>query len=270
MYCNPPGSSVHGISHARILEWIAISSSKGSSPPRLEPMSLAWQADSSTTEPPWKPPFTIRIVVQSPSRPDSLRPQDCLWPGLPVRNVYSCPRRIDKGENFVTTIDFGETSSFHPITWPWVIGTNPLGSDRLDHSCENWKCHRSHDQRIPQGTSDLQKEAPEECSLQCYPKWAQIEKTTYMPIRLDWSGRMWTVHHSLPKGLKPSARKISWGVGGGRAEITQNHHAEWWRSLGVEVAGWGQIPGPDDQLHPFVQVTSSLWASVSLTVNYGQ
>ena len=28
---SPPGSSIHGISHARILEWVAISSSRGSS-----------------------------------------------------------------------------------------------------------------------------------------------------------------------------------------------------------------------------------------------
>ena len=31
---NPPGSSVHGILQARILEWVAISSSRGYSPPR--------------------------------------------------------------------------------------------------------------------------------------------------------------------------------------------------------------------------------------------
>ena len=31
---SPPGSSVHGIFQARILEWVAISSSRGSSPPR--------------------------------------------------------------------------------------------------------------------------------------------------------------------------------------------------------------------------------------------
>ena len=31
MDCNPPGSSVHGILHARILEWVAISFSRGSS-----------------------------------------------------------------------------------------------------------------------------------------------------------------------------------------------------------------------------------------------
>ena len=34
MDCSRPGSSVHGIFHARILEWVAISYSRGSSPPR--------------------------------------------------------------------------------------------------------------------------------------------------------------------------------------------------------------------------------------------
>ena len=34
MDCSPPGSSVHGILQARRLEWAAISSSRGSSPPR--------------------------------------------------------------------------------------------------------------------------------------------------------------------------------------------------------------------------------------------
>ena len=31
---SPPGSSVHGILQARILEWVAMPSSKGPSPPR--------------------------------------------------------------------------------------------------------------------------------------------------------------------------------------------------------------------------------------------
>ena len=34
MNCSPPGFSVHGISQANILEWIAISFSRGCSPPR--------------------------------------------------------------------------------------------------------------------------------------------------------------------------------------------------------------------------------------------
>ena len=36
-----PGSSVHGILQARILEWVAISSSRGCSDPGIEPMSPA-------------------------------------------------------------------------------------------------------------------------------------------------------------------------------------------------------------------------------------
>ena len=34
MDCSPPGSSVHGILQARILEWVAIIFSRGSSQPR--------------------------------------------------------------------------------------------------------------------------------------------------------------------------------------------------------------------------------------------
>ena len=34
MDCSPPGSSVHGILQARILEWVVISFSRGSSQPR--------------------------------------------------------------------------------------------------------------------------------------------------------------------------------------------------------------------------------------------
>ena len=32
--CSPPGSSVHGILQARILEWVAMPSSRASFPPR--------------------------------------------------------------------------------------------------------------------------------------------------------------------------------------------------------------------------------------------
>ena len=40
MGCSPPGSSVQGIRQARILEEVAISSSRVSSPPRDKPNSL--------------------------------------------------------------------------------------------------------------------------------------------------------------------------------------------------------------------------------------
>ena len=40
MDCSPPGPSVHGILQARTLEWVAMPSSRGSSQPRDQPMSL--------------------------------------------------------------------------------------------------------------------------------------------------------------------------------------------------------------------------------------
>ena len=47
MDCNPPGSSVHGIFQARILEWIAISYSRGSSPTQgSNPHLLHWHLGS--------------------------------------------------------------------------------------------------------------------------------------------------------------------------------------------------------------------------------
>ena len=42
MDCSLPGSSVHGILQARILEWVAISYSRGSSRPRDQNPSLQW------------------------------------------------------------------------------------------------------------------------------------------------------------------------------------------------------------------------------------
>ena len=56
MDCSLPGSSVHGILQARILEWVAMLFSRGSSRPRDQTWSPALQADSLPSEPPGKPP----------------------------------------------------------------------------------------------------------------------------------------------------------------------------------------------------------------------
>ena len=47
MDCSPPGSSVHEISQARILEWLPFPSPEDLPGPGIELMSPAWQADSS-------------------------------------------------------------------------------------------------------------------------------------------------------------------------------------------------------------------------------
>ena len=42
MDCSPPGSSVHGILQARILEWVAIPFSRRSSPSTPRPRDQTW------------------------------------------------------------------------------------------------------------------------------------------------------------------------------------------------------------------------------------
>ena len=59
MDCSPPGYSVQGILQARILEWVAISFSRGSSQPRdgtqVSLHLLHWQTGSLPLAPPGKP-----------------------------------------------------------------------------------------------------------------------------------------------------------------------------------------------------------------------
>ena len=56
---SPPGSSIHGILQARILAWVAIFFSRGSSGPGIELRSPALQADSLPFEPPGNPDMCI-------------------------------------------------------------------------------------------------------------------------------------------------------------------------------------------------------------------
>ena len=52
---SPPGSFVHGILQARILEWVAVPSSRDLPNPRIELRSPALQVDSLPSEPLGKP-----------------------------------------------------------------------------------------------------------------------------------------------------------------------------------------------------------------------
>ena len=61
----PPSSSVHGILQARILEWVALPSSRGSSWPRNRThvsCLLHWQAGSLPLVPPGKPPLPLALL----------------------------------------------------------------------------------------------------------------------------------------------------------------------------------------------------------------
>ena len=52
---SPPGSSVHGILQARILKWVAIPFSRGSSQPRDQTWVFRIAGRFFTIKPSWKP-----------------------------------------------------------------------------------------------------------------------------------------------------------------------------------------------------------------------
>ena len=63
MDCSPPGSSVDGISQARILEWVAMSSSRVSSRPRDWTCVSCIASGFFTTEPPGKHRFLYLFII---------------------------------------------------------------------------------------------------------------------------------------------------------------------------------------------------------------
>ena len=67
MDCSLPGSSVHGIFQARVLEWVAIPS-PGIPNPGIKPRSPALQADALPSEPPGKPKEDIEMAKKHMKR----------------------------------------------------------------------------------------------------------------------------------------------------------------------------------------------------------
>ena len=74
MGCSPPGSSVHAILQARILQWVAIPFSRDLPDPGIEPGSPALQADSIPSEVP-----AVHRTYRKPLEPGQLKAsQGCL------------------------------------------------------------------------------------------------------------------------------------------------------------------------------------------------
>ena len=88
---SPPGSFVHVILQARILEWVAISSFRGSSNPGVEPRSLMSPAPAGrffTTSATWEAHSFMPVVF---------RLQHCLESpgGLPKAEIaWPCPQHL--------------------------------------------------------------------------------------------------------------------------------------------------------------------------------
>ena len=89
MDCSLPGFSIRGIFQARVLEWVAISFSRGSSPPRDRTQVSALQTDALPSEPPGKPYMQLAAAAKSlQSCPTLCNPMDCSLPGSSAHGIF--------------------------------------------------------------------------------------------------------------------------------------------------------------------------------------
>ena len=87
--CSPPGSSVHGIFQARILEWVAISFSRGSFQPRNQTHVSCLAGRFFTTEPPGKPSYLYSTIFKKGESWHSIQRQR----GKQVKEAFLCMER---------------------------------------------------------------------------------------------------------------------------------------------------------------------------------
>ena len=90
---SPPGSSVHGILQARILEWVVIPFSGDLPHPQIEPRSPALQADALPSEPPGRP-LNERKQKQTPKgRNEKLPRENCFKKSVLSQSLSSSKRK---------------------------------------------------------------------------------------------------------------------------------------------------------------------------------
>ena len=80
MDCSPPGSSVHGIFQARLLEWLPFPNPEHIPGPRIEPMSfvsLALAGKFFTTAPPGK--YSEKYLASSNCNKTLLKEKPSIW-----------------------------------------------------------------------------------------------------------------------------------------------------------------------------------------------
>ena len=107
--CNPvdcclPGSSVHGILQARILEWVAISFSGRSSPTGIEPAFPALAGKFFTAAPPGREAHTTQLAINKSEfgEPKARMFLDCFSfaPVAYLMSVFTCRPRFMVRFNF--------------------------------------------------------------------------------------------------------------------------------------------------------------------------
>ena len=157
---SPPGSSVHGILQARILEWLPFPSPGDFPDPGIKPRSPALQADSLSFEPPgkYKPEhLTARQDFPEFSFPQSLKPTTfdvsptmsawvlewLQWVKTPVNTWQTCDMKQKQTFAVLSYWDFGakifllRRSVVSNSATPWTVARQAPASMRSSRQ-EYW------------------------------------------------------------------------------------------------------------------------------------
>ena len=149
--CQAPKSV--GFFQARILEWVAISSSRGSSQPRDQTHVSCLAGGFSTTEPPGKPVFSIYIydlqcssavgwilvlfeITVGSGKPESLLLQGGWW------EWWACPLKMTSSRQHCTVLGRSLAWSKAAMLWEDTSRKHcwqyPSDGDSLDVHTEGW------------------------------------------------------------------------------------------------------------------------------------
>ena len=94
MDCSPPGSTVHGISEPRILEWVTISFSRVSSQPRDQTCVSCIAGGFFTTEPSGKPKLCTANSQISSLTDSKVSPCGAFWVGMRTVLLQLCAQKV--------------------------------------------------------------------------------------------------------------------------------------------------------------------------------
>ena len=125
---SPPGSSVHGILQARILEWVAMPSSRGSSQPREDQTRVSCVSFIGIQvlchqHHPGSPIVNNQFRSVARSCPTLCSPMDCSIPGFPVHHQL-----LELAQTHVHQLVM---PSNHPILCPILLLPSVLPSIRV-------------------------------------------------------------------------------------------------------------------------------------------
>ena len=129
--CHPMDYTVHWILQARILEWVAIPFSRGSSQPRDQTQVSALQVDSLTAEPQGKPNGYIICTCVCL----------CIWASLVaqiVNNLSVMQNTWVQSLGWEDPLEKGKATCSSSLAWriPWTeepAGLQSMGSQKVGH-----------------------------------------------------------------------------------------------------------------------------------------